>query len=193
MKKLYAYLLVSILLIGTSFISSCASAPSDQIIQTAIAKTELAVTSTPAITLTPTQDNERQQLISDVITLFKIGTHDAYSKAYDDKLRVLGSATGKYWDDEEIQTLRAFALDMSDITAGNNFSDAFGGISPDYNGVYHEEISAEVLKHISKDEWYRRYNENLPLKLTAVAHLRLPVPQIGMTAQQVLDFNGENH
>src|SRR4030095_7868900 len=174
MKKLYVYLLISTMLSGLFLISSCASTPSDEIIQTAIAKTELANTSTPAITLTPTQDNERQQLINDVIVLFKIGTHDSYSRAYDDKLRVVGSATGKYWDDEEIQTLRAFALDMSSITAGNNFSDTFGGISPDYNSVYHEEISAEVLKHISKDEWYNRYNKNLPLKLTAVAHLRLP-------------------
>lgn len=187
MKKLYIYLLVLIMLIGLTLISSCSSTPSEQIIQTAIAKTELAATSTPSVTLTPTQDNEKQQIINDVLALFKIGTAQAYTEAYDNHLRIVGSATGKYWNDEEIQTLREFALDMSFIMEGNNYSDAFAGISPDYNGVYYEEISAEVLKHISKDEWYRRYNKNLPLKLTSVAKARVPAPQIGMTAQQVLD------
>lgn len=167
--------------------SSCSSAPSEDIVQTAIAKTQLASTAAPVATMIPTQDNEKQQIITEVIALFNIGTHDAYAKAYDDKLRVVGSATGKYWDDEEIQTLRSFALDMAYVKNGNSTISVFDGISPDYQGVYHKEIETAVLSYITREEWTRRYEESKPIRATVVAKLRLPIPQIGMTAQQVLD------
>ena len=129
----------------------------------------IILSDTPAETLTPTQDIEKQQLINEVIALFQIGTPDAYKNAYDNYLRLARAANSKYWNDEEIQTLADFALAMSHVAAGGHYDDDFAGISPDYNGVYHTEISSEILKNITREEWTRRYEEEKPIMATSMA------------------------
>jgi hypothetical protein len=204
MKRIYSFLLVFGILIVMPLLSSCASAPSDEIIQTTIVKTELVSTSTPIATFAPvatsfstststpfetftaTKDNGKQQLISEVIPLFEIGTSEAYAGAWN-KLRLVGNVHGKYWNDEEIQALLWFSYDMINVANGNLYLDDFSLISPDYDGIYHEQISSEVFKHISRDEWERRYEINSRIMATVVAKVRLPLPELGMTAQQVRD------
>jgi len=181
---------------------SCASAPSDEIIQTAIAKTELVstltpmatatplFTNTPAETLTPAQDNSKQQLISEVIPLFDIGTSESYRDA-SSKLAQFQYLNQKNWNDEEIQTLLYYAEAMENDPAGNTLLATYQYISPNYNGVYHEQIILEVLKYTNKYEWEQQYEENHPFMETANATFGWPIgrllPAIGMTAQQVLD------
>jgi hypothetical protein len=177
----------------TLLFSSCASTTTNEIIQTTIAKTELAgtnipiatftpvatllstSTSTPFETLTPTQNISKQTLISEVIPLFEIGTSEAYAEAWN-KLRRVGNVYGKYWNDEEIQALLWFSYDMINVANGRLYVDDFSLISPDYAGVYHEQISSEVLKHITRDEWERRYEINSRIMATVVAKVRSPLP-----------------
>jgi len=178
MKKIYIFILVCGLLILMSLYSSCASAPSGEIIQTATGTIELVGTSTPIATLTPLEtftpssDNEKQQLISEVIPLFEIGTPKAYSKAWN-ILRLDGNYKGKYWNDEEIQALLWFSYDMINVADGRLYPDDFSLISPNYSGVYHNQISSEVLKYINRAEWERRYDINSRVMATVVAEERL--------------------
>ena len=171
MKRFSLSILISGLLAGLFLFSSCATR---------------APVSTPFPTLTPTPSISKQQLISEIIPLLDMGKSEAYAKAWN-KLRLVGNYNGKYWDDEEIQALLWFSYDMINVSNGRLYPDNFDSISPDYKGVYHEQISAEVLKLMSRAEWIKRYDTNRPVLATVIAKARHPVPAIGMTAQQVLD------
>jgi hypothetical protein len=167
MKRIISFSLVFGLLIVMPLLSGCASAP--------LATSLPTPTSTPFETLTPGQDSGKQQLINEVIPLFEIGTSQAYAKAWN-KLRLVGNYQGKYWNDEEIQALLWFSYDMINVANGHVYSDDFSLISPAYAGIYHEQISSEVLRHITMAEWQRRYEENSPIIATIVAKARLPLP-----------------
>ena len=175
MKRIYSFLLVFCILMVISLITACASAQSNKIRQTAVAQTGLAGTLSTNATFTPSKAEGKQQLISEVIPLLEIGTPDASAKAWN-KLRLVGNYKGKYWNDEEIQTLLWFSHDMINVSNGHVYPDAFSLVSPAYAGIYHEQISVEVLKHISMAEWQRRYELNSPIMATVVAKARLQLP-----------------
>jgi len=126
-------------------------------------------------TVPPGQNISKQQLISEVIPLLEKGTSEAYAEAWN-KLRLVGNYKGKYWDDEEIQALLWFSYDMINVANGRLYPDNFSFISPDYDGVYHEQISTEVLKHITREEWVARYQTNSPMMATVIAKYRHPLP-----------------
>jgi hypothetical protein len=169
MKRTFIFLLVCGILIVMPLLSSCESTPSGKVVQTAIAQIVLVRTSTPSI------DIEKQQLISEVIPLLEKGTSEAYAEAWN-KLRLVGNYHGKYWNDEEIQALLWFSYDMINVASGRIYPDNFSFISPDYGGVYHEQISTEVLKHINREEWVTRYQTNSPMLVTVIAKYRQPLP-----------------
>jgi hypothetical protein len=167
MKRIYSIILISGLYIFLLICSSCARTPGATFSPTS--------TNTPTETVPPSQNISKQQLISEVMPLLEAGTSEAYAKAWN-KLRLVGNYKGKYWDDEEIQALLWFSYDMINVASGRQYTDNFSFISPDYEGVYHEQISAEVLKHISRDEWVRRYETNSPMLATVVAKDRQSLP-----------------
>ena len=167
MKRIISFSLVFGLLIVMSLLSGCASAP--------LATSLSTSTSNPIETLTPSKNIGKQQLIGEVIPLLEVGTSQAYSEAWN-KLRPVGNYQGKYWNDEEIQALLWFSFDMINVANGRVYSDDFSSISPAYAGIYHEQISLEVLKHITMAEWQRRYKLNSPIMATVVAKARLQLP-----------------
>ena len=144
--------------------------------------------SIPSQTLTPTQDNSKQLLINAVIPLLDIGTTESYTSART-KLGLFQRLNQKNWNDEEIQTLYWYADSMIYILAGEDYLTTFQYISPNYDGVYHDHIMFEVLKHMSEIEWEQQYESNHPIMETAEATYGWPIgrlpPAIGMTAQQV--------
>ena len=147
--------------------SSCARTP--------VATLSSTSTNKQLETAPPGQNISKQQLISEVIPLLEKGTSEAYAEAWN-KLRLVGNYKGKYWDDEEIQALLWFSYDMINVANGRLYPDNFSFISPDYDGVYHEQISTEVLKHITREEWVARYQTNSPMLATVIAKYRHPLP-----------------
>jgi len=149
----------------------------------------ITLTNTPVETLTPTQDS-KQQLINEVIPLLDTRTTESFKEARY-KLIEFRYISQMNWKDEEVQTLYWYADSMIDVLAGDTLLYEFQDISPDYNGVYHKQIISEMLKHMSKEEWKTKYEENRPIVETVQAtfgrEIGRSAPAIGMTAQQVLD------
>lgn len=124
------------------------------------------------------QNNKRQIMLNEAMRLFDEDTLESYDKA----LSIL-IPSGK--DDEEVRTLMSFALGMSSIKKGNGFYLDFQEISPNYRGAYYQKMSRKILEYISRDEWETRYSKYKVFYATYEAHVNLPIPKIGMTAQQV--------
>jgi PBP1b-binding outer membrane lipoprotein LpoB len=88
MKMSYSSMVFLGILLMALLFSGCSSAPSDEDIQTAIAKTQIAqitntpiFTVTPITTLTPTADTTRQILINQVVNLLNRHTTDSDRKS----------------------------------------------------------------------------------------------------------------
>jgi len=179
------------LVILAFLISACSSAPSAQVIQTAIARTQIAsytdtpaVTDTPEPTLTPTIDIQKQILINNMISLLNQGTLQNYQ---DVEIMFSQVDIPKYLrEDPEIQALFYFAGDM-DFTLTQNQTH-FDNISPDYDGVYSAEIKQAVLQHISMNDWEKSYRDYLQSQAQSNPSYYL---SMGMTEDQVIAICGE--
>ena len=172
-------------------LSGCSGVPSEHTIQTAIAEIQLAqititpvytatpvYTSTPDIPPTPTQDI-RQITINEAIRILNNGTKESYAEA-----RIVLLKDGPYYD-EETEALNWYTLAMIGDELGDVAPVYFRGISPNYSGVYNQEIKKTILQYMSYNEWNAGYLEFLPYHQTQEAHMKLPSPSIGMTAEEV--------
>jgi tetratricopeptide (TPR) repeat protein len=144
-------------------------------LRTAIVNKQV-ITSTPLrmpSTWTPIVDStqgqtvnlERQKLIDEVIPLLDKKTDAGYSAAME--LLKNFDLFVKYKDDKELNTLYSFAFAMHQIDKIGGIGAEVGLISPDYSGVYHQQISETVLKYISKDEWEKAYQMGNDIKAYA--------------------------
>jgi len=194
--KLFFKLFPLILLV---FLSACTPAytlKQDEIVVPVVTETLSAVPTpipqstqspVPNPTIIPTKDFQREALINEAIALLDKNTIEACWEVHDQLLKEYA------WfneNDEEIQALWNFSWYLASILEGN-FSDSFSlnylgeDISPDYRGVYHEQISNEILKHISMSQWKLNYQNNSNMVATIQAKLKLPLPSIGMTKEEV--------
>ena len=187
MKNFYFLPLTFILF----FTSACQTAPSSPVNSESIKNTAVAqawtsvsqtqISSTP--TTIPTQENKKQIVLDEVIPLLKMETYDSYMEAHK-KLRSFLIENPNFENDEEIQTLKLFASCMASVKLGDNpIYCEYEKINPAYQGVFHFEIYDKLYNSdiVGLRKWMNGYS----VHATVEALNSLPVPQIGMSAQQV--------